>query len=144
MSIFSNKTNIGIPLENKFEEIRTNKPYAEYDADGYQTGYFWYHGDTINLQFTIDGDVTDEENSTYQTADEFLSDKKVVVTLYNFRYQVIDEKVFDGNSVITYEIDSELSQKIIPGVYYCSLKIIQDTTTIYTLFGPDDCVFTVK
>ena len=141
MSIFSNyidanNQNIETTYTPpQFNLIRSNKPYVSYDEYGIQDGYFWYYGDIINLEFTIEGNVTDEE---------FLSDKKVVVTLYNFRYQVIDEKVFDGNSVITYEIDSELSQKIIPGVYYCSLKIIQDTTTIYTLFGPNDCVLTVK
>lgn len=153
MSIFSNYDNTIADNDNvsyptcdcsKFNNIRAKKPYADYNAEGTQIGYFWYHGDTINLEFTIEGNVTDEENSTYQTADDFLQNKKCVVTLYNFRYEVVDEKVFNGNTTVTYEISKELSDKLIPGVYYCSLKIIKDTTTIYTLFGPNDCVLTVK
>ena len=150
MSIFSNyidNNNQNIETTYtppQFNLIRSNKPYISYDEYGIQDGYFWYYGDIINLEFTIEGNVTDEENSTYQTADDFLQGKQIVVTLYNFRFEVVDEKVFDGNTTITYEINKELSDKLIPGVYYATLKVIQDTATIYTLFGPNDCVLTVK
>lgn len=33
-------------------------PFEEYNAEGQLVGYYWYYGDTVNLQFTIDGEIS--------------------------------------------------------------------------------------
>lgn len=131
------------PCATPFQTI-SNKPYINYDGFGKQIGYFWYYGDLIDLNFDITGNIVYEDNSTYQEAAEFLKDKKLVLTLYTYNYQKLTEQIIDGAVDATFTIDAELSQKMVPGIYYCSLKIIQDTTTIYTLFGPSSCVLQVR
>lgn len=38
-------------------------PYAEYNVEGQQTGYYWYYGDTVNLTFNLIGELTVETGS---------------------------------------------------------------------------------
>ncbi len=158
-TIFDNYANISdsyIPTNtetinndcSKLDPCKAKIPFADYNAAGELVGYWWYYGDTLNLEFTISGEVIvdqgTDETSTYTTAEDYLSDKQVKVCLYNFRMELIDTKVFDGATTITYEIDEELSKKLVKGVYYCSLSIYNGTGLIETLLGQSDCTLTVK
>ena len=41
---------------------RGGYPYVQYQKDsGVATGYFWHYGETITLQFDIEGQLTDDE-----------------------------------------------------------------------------------
>ena len=59
------------------------KPYEEYDVSGNLIGYWWYYGNTINLEFNIEGEVTYEGNDSYINAKEFLKDKQIEIKLFN-------------------------------------------------------------
>ena len=48
---------------SKLNPLDGSKPYEEYDAKGELVGYFWHYGDTLNLDFTIDGEITVEDNA---------------------------------------------------------------------------------
>lgn len=38
-------------------------PYVEYNAEGEQSGYYWYYGDTVNLVFDLIGELTVEQDA---------------------------------------------------------------------------------
>ena len=42
-------------------------PYAEYNAEGEQSGYYWYYGDTVNLVFDLIGELTVESGTKIYT-----------------------------------------------------------------------------
>ena len=48
------------PQNSVLEPLRPRKPYEEINAKGELVGYYWYYGDTVNLDFTIEGEVTVE------------------------------------------------------------------------------------
>lgn len=135
------------PCPNKcdcLEPCKPNKPYEEYDAKGELVGYWWYQGDTINLEYNIEGEVTVEGSSNYITAEDFLADKQVTIKLYNFRREVIAEKTFEGSTTIIFPIDKELAKILVQGVYYSSLEIWMGEDFNKTLLKQDECTLTIK
>lgn len=139
------------PCNPSLKPIIPEKPYEQYNANGELVGYYWYYGDTINLQFDIDGEVTDVDGESYISPSDYLSDKTLQFTLYNFRQEqiyVVKSNDYtsneDGTVTITFAINSELSQQLIRGIYYCSLAVLQDDILQITLIDPEDCIFTVK
>ena len=44
----------------KLDPIQASKPYEEYNAKGELIGYFWHYGESLNLEFNIDGEITIE------------------------------------------------------------------------------------
>ena len=163
---------------SKLDPIYPNKPYVDYDAFGNVQGYWWYYGDTVNLEFNISGEavyegipeiidepeIIGETNTSpnaignYINVSDFLSDKEILIQLYNFRQEelVIDKKIIqktfgieqliqnsDGSVSLVFEIDDQLSKDLVRGIYFISLKVIakglQDT-----LFQQSDAILTVK
>ena len=73
----------------KLSPIDTSKPYELYDAKGELEGYFWHYGETINLDFSITGEIILDDGSLsgdYIDAADFLKDKLYAVKLYDFRF----------------------------------------------------------
>ena len=188
-------------VDSKLNPIDGSKPYEEYNVKGELEGYFWRYGDTLNLEFSLDGEVTLEgdaiivngvgqkptlntvgkvgqrlynvsdftsftciavtsgkyiwqedetftypsgaERKVYVSASDYLSDKKVEVTIYNFRLEPICQKVYPGSTTIVFPIDKELSESMPKGIYYCSLRVFTETTSM-TAFEPTDCKLLVK
>ena len=52
----------------KLESIEASKPYEEYNSKGELIGYFWRYGETLNLEFNIDGEITVETDAIILTA----------------------------------------------------------------------------
>lgn len=131
------------------EPCKPNKPYEEYNAEGQLIGYFWYYGNSVNLEFNINGEVTYEGSEDYITAKDFLSDKLATIKLYNFRREEIVEKVYDLSTLpdptsVTFVIDEGLSKKLVKGVYYITLTISDKTGFNTTIFYQEDCNLFVK
>ena len=127
----------------KLEPCRPTKPYEEYNAEGQLIGYYWYYGDEINLEFNIDGEVTSLEDNTYIELDEFLSSKKAVLRLLDFRNDIIVERVMEASTKVIFQVDKELSKQLVRGVYYCTLTIVGDDFQ-KTIFSNEDAIFNVK
>lgn len=131
----------------KFNPLKPIMPYATIDELGNITGYWWHYGDTINLEFDLeaDGEITIFGSDVYLTVEDFLKSVKcdAVVTLYNFRHEVIAKKTFIATPTVVFPIDEELSKKLVKGTYYCTLTISSADLTD-TIFYAEDCVFTVK
>lgn len=58
INAFPNKLNI-----SKLDPVEASKPFEEYNAKGELIGYFWRYGETLNLEFNIDGEITVESNA---------------------------------------------------------------------------------
>lgn len=187
----------------KLDPVKSSKPYEEYDVKGELIGYSWYQGETLNLEFTIDGeivvesdaiiysahgdapdtttvgsvgqraynivdlrswtcttvvpgqgyiwieddefehDLCDASKSVYVSATNYLSDKQLELQILNFRFEPIHTQLFNGTSRLLFTIDTDLSSKLLKGVYYCSLTVVTDTLRM-PVFGAKDCTFIVK
>lgn len=84
-----------------------------------------------------------EGKSVYVPSDDYLSDKTIDVTIYNFRYQPVYKQSFRGSSKIVFEITPELSKKFKPGIYYCDV-VAYNQVSSETIFSTDDCKLLVK
>lgn len=133
---------------NKIIPITFQKPYKEIDTTTNNYRYYWYYGDTIVLRFNLSDESTMVvDGKSFATLEDYLIDKLIVVDIYNFRKEPLDfaQRIFrgaDGLSV-SYLIDRDLSDKLLRGIYYCSLKIVgQDITT--TVIPESNCVLVVK
>lgn len=47
----------------KLDPVKASKPYEEYNTKGELIGYFWRQGETLNLEFNIDGEITVESDA---------------------------------------------------------------------------------
>lgn len=127
------------------------KPFEDINYAGVLVGYYWYYGDTLKLEFTISGEVVDNEGN-YISAQDYLSDstfsaKSIKFRLFDFRHEEVYSQEFVDvrTNIITVDINQELSNKLTPGVYYCSLELIDDMyPEVITLFGQGFCTLTVK
>lgn len=54
--------------DSVLEPLTLKKPYEEYNAEGDLSGYWWYYGDVLNLEFNITGDIVVEDNAIIYTA----------------------------------------------------------------------------
>jgi len=98
-----------------------NKKYLETYP---QINAWWYYGDTVSLNLTISDNVEDISSFTGKT---------IIVSLYNFRKEVISSKEFskedieisDAKLIINYQIDYEESTDIFTrGIYYCGIDVV--------------------
>ena len=48
---------------SKLDPIEASKPYELFDTKGNLEGYYWNYGDSINLEFNIDGEITIESDA---------------------------------------------------------------------------------
>lgn len=65
-------------------------PYTEYNVDGDIVGYYWYYGDTVNLVFDIDGELTVESNSIIYSISGQFPTTETEGELNQKAYNVID------------------------------------------------------
>ena len=183
---------------SKLAPVEASRPYEEYNAKGELVGYFWRHGETLNLEFNIDGELTIEsdaivfkqsgvtptihttgnigqrayniidleswtciaielnkyiwekdneftyptisERKVYIPAESYLKDKSVEVTLYNFRMEPICKKLYTAQPTIVFTIDKELSEKLVKGIYYCSVQVFNDEVSAKIFDTTDGCL----
>ena len=186
---------------SKLNPVDASKPYEEYDAKGELSGYFWHYGETLNLEFQLDGEITLEsdaillksagqtpteqtvgkigqrvyniidlrswtcvavvdekhtwqedseftyplnsDRSVYISAEDYLSDKQVEVTIYNFRMEPVVQKIYNGSSVIVFHIDKKLSALLQKGIYYCKVTLFNSDVS-QVVFDTSDCNLIVK
>ena len=197
MHLVSNK----VKSYTKLDPIKLSKPYELYNAKNELEGYFWYHGENIILDFSIDGEITLENDAliysnkgeyptnltegyigqkAYNTADyncwecvaieendymwvlngtvkydpdltrsvyidarDYLKDKMIDFKIFNFRHNEIYSKTISGDQPAKFEITKEISSKLLPGTYSCSLSVYNDDMN-QCIFGKDNCTLLVK
>lgn len=127
------------------------KPFEDINYAGELVGYYWYYGDTVKLEFTIDGEVMDDAGNYISAKDYFedttFSNKSIIFKLFDFRKDEIYRKEFTEVSTnkIVVDIDQELSNSLLRGVYYCSLDLVDDLyPNVITLFDQGFCTLSVR
>lgn len=81
--------------------------------------------------------------SVYISAKDYLKDKELIFTIYNFRHEKILCNKYVGTDRLIVPITAEISKKLNRGVYYCSLDVVgKDIQT--NIFSNTDCILTVK
>lgn len=187
--------------ESKLQSCTESIPYEEYDLKGDLIGYSWQYGETMTLEFNLDGVITmkpdaivytssglkpststaanigqhaynvvdfiswmcvaitngqyvweqdvefimPEEGSkkVYVSAETYLKDKYVNMSILNFRHERIHEITCKASPTIKLSIDAELSKKLVKGIYYCDVVIFNDNSR-QNVFGSTDGSFLVK
>lgn len=190
--------------DTKLDPVSASAPFEERNTKGELVGYSWRQGETLNLEFNIDGEIAlepdaivskiagyaptpdtmgyvgqsfynlvdlrlwrcdvistlsrtytwneyeftypeGESRKVYVSAADYLKDKTIEVTLYNFRHEAIEEsrRCFEGTSKIIYPIDRNLSASMPRGIYYCSVTVSNPTVS-YTIFDSTDGCLVVK
>lgn len=185
-------------IPSKLNPIEASKPYEEYNVKGELVGYFWHYGETLKLEFDIDGELTIESDAiifkvtgvvptkytmakvgqraynivdfrswtclavdngkyiweedsdftyplssdrkVYISSESYLKGKNVEVTLYNFRMEPICKKLYEAAPTIIFSIDRELSEKLVKGIYYCSVTVFNEQTSIKVFDTTDGCL----
>lgn len=54
-------------VPTKLDPIEASKPYEDYNAKGDLCGYFWHYGESVNLDFNLDGEITVESDAIILT-----------------------------------------------------------------------------
>lgn len=188
--------------ESKLAPVEASKPFEEYNIKGELIGYFWRYGETLNLEFNIDGEITLESDAliykshgvgptentfakvgqraynlldltswtcvarvsankylweqdaeftypnngakkVYISAEDYLKDKFIDVTLYNFRMEPIHTYTTSATASIIFPIDKDLSKTLVKGIYYCSVQVYNEEVS-FNIFDSNDCKLLVK
>ena len=137
------------PCSDNLDPCRPNKPYEDYDAKNNLVGYWWYYGNTFNLEFNIEQEATIVDSQHYIPAEEFMKGMKpdAIIKLYDFRRECIFTYVVPKVEItkVILPIDEKLSNKLVQGIYYCSLTLVNEEKGYNeTIFKLDDCTLTVK
>jgi hypothetical protein len=83
--------------------------------------------------------------SIYVSADKYVQNKMMLLKLYNFRYEEIYSQEFESSNVVNFTIDSELSNRLLKGVYYLTLTLLDsDSVTYMPIIKDRDCQLLVK
>lgn len=130
------------------DPITPNKPFEERDIQDNLVGYWWYYGNTLNLEFNIEQEVVVGEDK-YIPAEAFMIGMKPTATikLYNFRRECIHTLNIPNveTTTILLPINEELSKELVQGTYYCSLTLSnEDRGYNETILKMEDCTLVVK
>lgn len=126
------------------DPVRPNRPYEEYNALGELIGYYWHYGDSINIEYVVEGEVTDVELGTYMKAENWIYDKQCKICLYDFRHDIIYSVKCQGAPRVTLGIDSALSKTLQRGVYYVKLFVVEPDDEETILFQTEESTLYVK
>lgn len=128
------------PPAKPLKPFKPNKPYEEYNAEGQLVGFWWNYGNSVNLEFELSGYVTIEEADTYVPVREFIKDKNIQITLYNFRHEEITTRFYSGSDyqTITYSEAHNVNKRTI-GVYYTHrTETDPETGEVISVYEPVD------
>lgn len=150
------------PENNSIVKNNPNKPYEILNPDKSLKGYFWYYGNSVDLNFDIEGEITFENTESYITVDQIISSLTLEATIFNFRFEPILK--FSNNPLVAQNpliisnasensanicnvnlsLTDELSSKLTKGVYHIELVAYGLNGYNETLFEANSCTFEVR
>lgn len=80
--------------DSKLNPLEASKPYEEYNAKGELEGYYWRYGETLNLEFNIDGEITIESDALVVSGKGQAPDNKTIGEIGQRYYNVGDLKSY--------------------------------------------------
>lgn len=82
-------------------------------------------------------------NSVYLDASDYLRDKTIEFKIFDFRCNELYSRSIKGTEPSKFEISRELSERLLPGIYSCSLSVYNNKVK-QIIFGSTDCKLLVK
>ena len=77
-------------IPSKLAPVDASKPYEEFNAKGELEGYFWRYGETLNLEFNIDGEITIESDAIVTDIHKQVPSKQTVGYIGQKCYNLVD------------------------------------------------------
>ena len=126
---------------SKLNPVAASKPYEEYNTKGELSGYFWHYGETLNLEFTIDGEITIESNALIIKTRNLEPTTTTVGTIGQRVYNIVDlrswtcigilrgEYIWEEDEEFTYPLNSDKS------VYISSEDYLNGKNVEVTLYN---------
>lgn len=127
-------------IDSKLCPVEASKPFEEYNTKGELTGYFWRYGETLNLEFNIDGEITVESDAIVIDTKGYGPSAETVGNIGRRCYNVIDlvswtcTAVMDGEYVWTKDEEFTYPDSSTRSVYISAedyLKYKKVEVTIY-------------
>lgn len=125
----------------KLDSNLASKPYECYNAKGELEGYFWMYGNTLNLEFNIDGEITVETDAVLYRSAGLCPKENTVGKIGQRIYNIVDIrswtcKAFEDNSFV-WEEDTEF---IYPAgtdrsVYVSAEDYLKDKQLIFRIYN---------
>lgn len=126
---------------SKLDPKEASKPFEEYDAKGELCGYFWRYGETLNLEFNIDGEVTIEADAILVKNKGQEPTKKTLGHVGQRLYNIIDlrswtcvaiigrDYIWQEDPTFTYPLNTDRS------VYISAVDYLADKTVEVILYN---------
>lgn len=89
--------------DTKLAPCDASKPFEEYNAKGELSGYFWRYGETLNLEFGIDGEITVEADAILLKTRGQTPTTKTMGKIGQKVYNIIDLRSWECISIINKE-----------------------------------------
>lgn len=112
---------------------------------------YWYKGEVIKLTWDIDGDIKNRETDQFIAADQFMADKTVKITMYNYMGKVVKEWTIEnaGTRLEIYIKNDEekgdyFARDLAVGTYQMAVSIYSKLGLVMELIKRDECVFEVR
>ena len=116
----------------------------QYEKDTHvPTGYYWYYGEPITLEFDIEGELVDDESDTYSTVEEYAAAFPRLLTITDFRGRTVIEQTLPATEKLSYTLSQQQTLLLGPGAYRLSLHLLLSNGTRLTLIGQDECNITI-
>ena len=117
----------------------SSKPYEEYDAKGNLIGYSWYYGETLKLDFSIDGEIVVESDAIrYNIYGEY-PDSSVEGYVGQKAYNIVELKSWTCTAAdklkdnYVWTIDEEFehdSENATESIYVSAKNYLSDKTVV--------------
>lgn len=126
-------------LQSKLMPVEASKPYEEYNFKGELVGYFWRYGESLNLEFNIDGEITVESDAIISNTAGQSPSSKMPGYIGQKCYNTIDLRSWSCTSItetdytwtedksFTYPTSGDVKKIYIPASSYLKDKSIEIT-----------------
>ena len=130
------------PVEKSYTKLdpkSVSKPFEEYDAHGQLIGYSWNQGETLNLEFNIDGEIGIEKNAVVMS-NIGQTPSETSAFLNQRAYNVVDLRswtctnIQDGKFVWTEDKEFTYDDTGTP-VFITASKYLEDKQVSVTLYN---------
>ena len=101
---------------SKLNPLEASKPYEEYNIKGDLIGYFWRYGETLNLEFNIDGELTIESDAILFKKSGQVPTVRTMAKIGQRAYNIIDLKSWTCTAIeagnYIWEADTEFTYPV--------------------------------